>query len=52
MLKGFAVVIAVAFVLFYIVSYPDRAADFTNGTWDHTQNIAHGVGTFLNKLHS
>jgi hypothetical protein len=45
-------VLVVAFLLFFIVTYPDKSASIANGAWDHTDNIAHGIGNFVNKLHS
>jgi hypothetical protein len=42
----------VAFVLFYVMTSPDQAANIVHGTWDLAVNVAHGVGSFLNKLAS
>lgn len=41
-----------AFVLFYVVSSPDHAANMADGAWHQTVSIAHGIGTFLDKLGS
>jgi len=42
--------IVVAFLLFYIVTSPDQAANIVHGTWHVAVNVAHGVGGFINKL--
>lgn len=40
----------IAFVLFYVMTSPDQAAQIATGGWDGLVDIAHGVGRFLNKL--
>jgi hypothetical protein len=44
--------IVVAFVLFYIMTSPDQAANIVHSTWHVGVNVAHGVGGFINKLAS
>lgn len=39
-----------AFLLFYIITSPNQAADLADGTWAAVVNIAHGIGKFLDKL--
>jgi multisubunit Na+/H+ antiporter MnhB subunit len=41
-----------AFVLFYIITSPNHAADIAESTWHVTVNIAHGIGHFFDKLSS
>lgn len=41
-----------AFVIFYIMSSPDQAAEMAKGTWHLVTDVAHGIGDFLNKLAS
>ena len=45
-------VLIVVFILFYIITSPDQAADIAKGGWHGLVNIAHGIGNFLNKLAS
>lgn len=40
----------VAFVLFYVVTSPDHAANIFHGTWNATVHMAHGIGRFVDKL--
>jgi hypothetical protein len=42
--------LVVAFLIFYIVTFPGHAANIVQGTWDVAVNVAHGVGGFLNRL--
>ncbi len=44
--------LVVAFVLFYVISSPDQAANIFHGTWNATVHIAHGIGKFVDKLAS
>ncbi len=44
--------LVVAFLIFYIMTSPDAAANIVQGTWHVAVNVAHGVGRFLNKLAS
>ncbi|MDT4922575.1 MAG: hypothetical protein QOG01_288 [Pseudonocardiales bacterium] len=39
-----------AFVIFYIMTSPDQAANMVHGSWHLAVNVAHGVGDFFNKL--
>ena len=39
-----------AFVLFYIVTSPDQAANIVHGAWKVAVNVAHGIGNFFDKL--
>lgn len=41
-----------AFVIFYIMTSPDQAATMVKGAGHLATNVAHGVGTFLDKLSS
>jgi hypothetical protein len=41
-----------AFVIFYIMSSPDQAAEMAKGSWHLVTDVAHGIGDFLNKLAS
>ena len=50
MAKLAVVGLVVAFVLFYIVTSPDQAANITSAGWSGLVNIAHGIGAFFNKL--
>jgi hypothetical protein len=40
------------FLVFYIMTSPDTAANIVQSTWDVAVNVAHGIGNFLNKLAS
>ena len=42
----------VAFLVFYIMTSPDQAANIAQGGWDTAVNVAHGLGDFVNKLAS
>ncbi len=39
-----------AFVIFFIVTSPDDAANIAHNLWHGTVNIAHGLGDFVNRL--
>lgn len=41
-----------AFLIFYIMTSPDQAADFAKGVGHLTTSVAHGISNFLNKLAS
>ncbi len=41
-----------AFVIFYVMTSPDQAANIAKGSWHLVTHIAHGVGSFLDKLSS
>ena len=40
----------VIFIVFYIMTSPDNAANIVNGGWDGAVNVAHGLGDFVDKL--
>jgi hypothetical protein len=42
----------VAFLIFYVMTSPDHAANIVHGTWHIAVRVAHGVGGFLNRLAS
>jgi hypothetical protein len=44
--------IVLAFLIFYITTSPDQAANIVHSTWHVAVNVAHGVGGFINKLAS
>jgi hypothetical protein len=44
--------IIVAFVIFYIMTSPDQAANIFHTGWHSAVNVAHGIGNFVNKLAS
>jgi hypothetical protein len=50
--KKFVTWLIVAFLIFYMVTFPDHAANIARGTWHATVTVAHGVGGFLNRLAS
>jgi hypothetical protein len=39
-----------AFVLFYIMTSPDQAANIVHASWRLAVNVAHGIGNFFDKL--
>jgi hypothetical protein len=41
-----------AFLIFYIMTSPDQAADMVKGIGHLATDVAHGVGDFLDKLAS
>lgn len=44
--------ICVAFVIFFIITAPDAAANATQGLWNATVDVAHSIGRFLSGLSS
>ncbi|MFN2560948.1 MAG: hypothetical protein ABR571_06605 [Jatrophihabitans sp.] len=52
MVKTAIAALAVAFVIFYIMTSPDQAADMVRGLGHLTKHVANGVGDFLDKLSS
>jgi hypothetical protein len=44
--------IIVAFVIFYIMTSPDQAANIIHTGWHSAVNVAHGIGNFVDKLSS
>jgi hypothetical protein len=41
-----------AFLIFYIMTSPDQAANITKGSWHLAASVANGVGNFVDKLAS
>lgn len=41
-----------AFLVFYIMTSPDQAANMAKGVGHIATNVAHGIGDFLDKLAS
>ena len=41
-----------AFLIFYIMSSPNQAADIATGIGHLASSVAHGVGQFIDKLAS
>jgi hypothetical protein len=52
MVKVLAIVVVVAFVVFYIMTSPDQAANIAGGFGHWVSDVAHGIGRFLDKLSS
>jgi hypothetical protein len=44
--------VIVAFVIFYIMTSPDQAANIVHSSWHTAVNVAHGVGHFVDKVSS
>lgn len=44
--------VVVAFLIFYIMTSPDQAANIVHHSWHSAVNVAHGVGHFVDKLSS
>lgn len=42
----------VIFLIFYIMTSPDQAANIVHSSWHTAVNVAHGIGSFVNKLSS
>lgn len=42
--------VVAAFLVFYIMTSPDQAAEIAHNVWKLTVDIAHGVGNFFDKL--
>jgi predicted membrane channel-forming protein YqfA (hemolysin III family) len=45
-------VVVLVFVVFYIMTSPDQAANIFHTTWHAIVNVAHGVAKFFDKLAS
>jgi hypothetical protein len=45
-------VAVIAFLLFYIISFPDQAANIVHDIWNLLVSAAHGIGRFFNKVAS
>jgi hypothetical protein len=52
MVKTAIAALVAAFVIFYIMTSPDQAADMVRGLGHLTKHVANGVGDFLDKLSS
>jgi hypothetical protein len=48
--KILVAIIVGAFVVFFIMTSPDQAANIVHATWRLAVNVAHGVATFVDKL--
>jgi hypothetical protein len=44
--------IVCAFLIFYVMTSPDQAANIVHSSWHVAVNVAHGVGSFVDKLAS
>jgi hypothetical protein len=44
--------VVVIFLVFYMMTSPDQAANIVHSSWHTAVNVAHGVGNFVNKLSS
>lgn len=42
--------LVVVFLVFYIMTSPDQAANIFHGTWHTSVRVAHGLGSFVDKL--
>ncbi len=42
----------VVFLIFYIMTSPTQAANIVHHSWHAAVGVAHGFGTFVNKLSS
>lgn len=42
--------VVVVFLVFYIMTSPDEAANIVHGVWHGAVGLAHGVGHFVDKL--
>lgn len=45
-------VLVVVFVIFFIMTSPTQAANIFHNTWNLAVNVAHGLGSFVDKLAS
>lgn len=48
--KKLVSILAGIFVIFFVVTQPNQAADITHSLWHGTVNVFHGVGNFVDKL--
>ena len=44
--------VIIAFLIFYVMTSPDQAANIFHSGWHSVVNVAHGLGRFVNKLSS
>jgi hypothetical protein len=42
--------VIIAFLIFYVITSPDQAASIFHSAWQSVVNVAHGLGTFVDKL--
>ena len=42
----------VVFLVFYIMTSPNQAANIVHSSWHTAVHVAHGIGGFVNKLSS
>jgi hypothetical protein len=52
MVKTTIVGLVGAFLIFYIMTSPDQAADIARGTGHLASSVAHGIANFVDKLAS
>lgn len=45
-------VVVLVFLVFYMMTSPDQAANMFHSSWHAIVNVAHGVGRFLDKVTS
>ena len=45
-------IVVLVFLVFYIMTSPDQAANIFHTTWHAMVNVAHGIGQFLDKVTS
>lgn len=50
--KGTIGIVVLVFVVFYVMTSPDQAANIFHTSWHAVVNLAHGVGHFLDKVTS
>jgi len=51
-LKSTIGIVVLVFLVFYIMTSPDQAANIFHTTWNAVVNVAHGIGQFLDKVTS
>ena len=51
-MKRVVAALVVLFLVFYIMTSPDSAANIVQSTWALAVKVAHGVGNFITKLAS
>ena len=49
-LKTGVTALVIAFVIFFILTSPDNAANIVHATWKLVVNVAHGLNRFIDKL--
>lgn len=48
--KKLIIAVVVIFVVFFIVTSPDKSAQISQNAWKGIVHIAHGLSTFVGKL--